>query len=245
MADTTVRIRFDAKDNASAPFAALASRMNDGGKAMQSVVAQLDGSLGALAGKINGTARSLQALGATQIASSGGSIALEAANAMKIRSVFGSFSVTVVSGYSEQDGKTLTPLRERLFGGARGILTPLLERNIAHLGLECGSFEKAARLCADWGGGRQRRQGDGHGALGRRALRGRRPAGDLRRRGGAGRRARAHGGRLERAAPGAPVGEEGAPREERVYFFSDGGVYLWNIWEIREKGGPKTEMRPK
>ena len=40
-------------------------------------------------------------------------------------------------------------------------------------------------------------------------------------------------------------GEEGAPREERVYFFSDGGVYLWNIWEIREKGGPKTEMRPK
>ena len=70
---------------------------------------------------------------------------------MKIRSVFGSFSVTVVSGYSEQDGKTLTPLRERLFGGARGVLTPLLERNIAHLGLECGSFEKAARLCADWG----------------------------------------------------------------------------------------------
>ena len=70
---------------------------------------------------------------------------------MKIRSVFGSFSVTVVSGYSEQDGKTLTPLRELLFGGARGVLTPLLERNIAHLGLECGSFEKAARLCADWG----------------------------------------------------------------------------------------------
>ena len=70
---------------------------------------------------------------------------------MKIRSVFGSFSVTAVSGYSEQDGETLTPLRERLFGGARGILTPLLERNIAHLGLECGSFEKAARLCADWG----------------------------------------------------------------------------------------------
>ena len=70
---------------------------------------------------------------------------------MKIRSLFGAFSVTVVSGYSEQDGETLTPLRERLFGGARGVLTPLLERNITHLGLECGSFEKAARLCADWG----------------------------------------------------------------------------------------------
>jgi hypothetical protein len=30
-------------------------------------------------------------------------------------------------------------------------MTPMLVRNVAHLGLEAGSFEKAARLCADWG----------------------------------------------------------------------------------------------
>ncbi len=82
MADTTVRIKFDAKDNASAPFAALASRMNDGGKAMQSVVGQLDGALGGLVGKINGTARSLQALGASQAIAFGASGAILAAIAV-------------------------------------------------------------------------------------------------------------------------------------------------------------------
>lgn len=70
---------------------------------------------------------------------------------MQVRSVFGTLRLNVVSGYSERMGKSLTPAREVLFGGERSAMTPLLKLNATHLGLEAGSFEKAARLCADWG----------------------------------------------------------------------------------------------
>ena len=63
MADTTVRIKFDAKDNASAPFKAIAENMNNGANTVQRAIAQVDGQLGGIVGKLNGTAKSLQALG--------------------------------------------------------------------------------------------------------------------------------------------------------------------------------------
>ena len=214
---------------------------------------------------------------------------------MKIRSLFGAFSVKVVSGYSEADKQTLTPFRERLFGGARGVLTPLLERNIVHHGLECGFFEKAARLCADWGVAvSDDKVMDTVRAVGGRCVAGALPGLCADAAGpddalvimGDGWNARHRGPRW---------GEEGAPREERIewkdiksgvmfkmshavaagarrkalltrhvvavpadagpeafgeamerealrmglarasraYFFSDGGAYLWNMFEYR------------
>lgn len=69
---------------------------------------------------------------------------------MQARSCFGTLRLDVVSGYSKAEGRSLTPAREALFGGRRSAMTPMLTRNVAHLGLEAGSFEKASRLCADW-----------------------------------------------------------------------------------------------
>lgn len=70
---------------------------------------------------------------------------------MPVRSIFGTLRLNVVSGYSKEQRRSLTPVREAFFGGQRCAMTPMLVRNVAHLGLEAGSFEKAARLCADWG----------------------------------------------------------------------------------------------
>lgn len=70
---------------------------------------------------------------------------------MLVRSIFGTLRLNVVSGYSKEQRRSLTPVREAFFGGQRCAMTPMLVRNVAHLGLEAGSFEKAARLCADWG----------------------------------------------------------------------------------------------
>ena len=70
---------------------------------------------------------------------------------MPVRSIFGTLRLNVVSGYSKEQRRSLTPVREAFFGGQRCAMTPVLVRNVAHLGLEAGSFEKAARLCADWG----------------------------------------------------------------------------------------------
>lgn len=70
---------------------------------------------------------------------------------MPVRSIFGTLRLNVVSGYSKRQRRSLTPVREAFFGGQRCAMTPMLVRNVAHLGLEAGSFEKAARLCADWG----------------------------------------------------------------------------------------------
>lgn len=70
---------------------------------------------------------------------------------MPVRSIFGTLRLNVVSGYSKEQRRSLTPVREAFFGGQRRAMTPMLVRNVAHLGLEAGSFEKAARLCADWG----------------------------------------------------------------------------------------------
>lgn len=70
---------------------------------------------------------------------------------MPVRSIFGTLRLNVVSGYSKRERRSLTPVREAFFGGQRCAMTPMLVRNVAHLGLEAGSFEKAARLGADWG----------------------------------------------------------------------------------------------
>lgn len=70
---------------------------------------------------------------------------------MPVRSIFGTLRLNVVSGYSKEQRRSLTPVREAFFEGQRCAMTPMLVRNVAHLGLEAGSFEKAARLGADWG----------------------------------------------------------------------------------------------
>ena len=164
---------------------------------------------------------------------------------MPVRSIFGTLRLNVVSGYSKRQRRSLTPVREAFFGGQRCAMTPMLVRNVAHLGLEAGSFEKAARLGADWGVSiSDDKVMDTVRSVGARCVAAALPEtcadaagpGDVLVLMADGWNARHRGPRW---------GEEGAPREERVYFFSDGGVYLWNIWEIREKGGPKTEMRPK
>lgn len=70
---------------------------------------------------------------------------------MQVRSCFGKLELDVVGGYSALEKRSLTPAREALFGGVRGAMTPLLVRNVAHAGLQAGSFEKGVQLCADWG----------------------------------------------------------------------------------------------
>lgn len=70
---------------------------------------------------------------------------------MVVDSCFGRLRLEVVTGHSRLEGRSLTPVREKLFGGEHRAMTPLLMRNVARLGLEAGSFEKAAARCEDWG----------------------------------------------------------------------------------------------
>ena len=70
---------------------------------------------------------------------------------MLVRSVFGTLRLNVVAGYSKKERRSLTPVREAFFGGRRCAVTPMLVRNVTRLGLEAGSFQKAAERCADWG----------------------------------------------------------------------------------------------
>ena len=214
---------------------------------------------------------------------------------MPVRSIFGTLRLNVVSGYSKRQRRSLTPVREAFFGGQRCAMTPMLVRNVAHLGLEAGSFEKAARLGADWGvsisddkvmdtirqvGDRCREtklprrcagaagpedvlviMADGWNARHRGPKWGRKKAlpdervewkdiksavlFKLSHVVGAGRKRHALLTRHVVAVP-ADAGPErfgkaveraavrmGMHEARRIYFFSDGGAYLWNLYEYR------------
>ena len=48
-------------------------------------------------------------------------------------------------------GRYETPFREHCFGGGRGCVSPVFELKLAATAMETGSFEKASRLCREWG----------------------------------------------------------------------------------------------
>lgn len=70
---------------------------------------------------------------------------------MRVATGFGDVELKVKNGLCRGSGRYETPFRLRRFGGARGCVTPAFELRIAGTAMETGSFEKAARLCGEWG----------------------------------------------------------------------------------------------
>ena len=70
---------------------------------------------------------------------------------MRIMTGFGPVDLKVKNGLCRSSGRYETPLRLRFFGGRRGCVSPAFELRIAGVAMETGAFEKAAKLCAEWG----------------------------------------------------------------------------------------------
>ncbi len=70
---------------------------------------------------------------------------------MEVLTVFGCARLSVFCGQCKTTRKWETPFRDRLFRGERGAVSPALERRIATTVCETGSFEKASKVCGEWG----------------------------------------------------------------------------------------------
>lgn len=68
-----------------------------------------------------------------------------------VRTVFGEAKLSVWCGYCKATASWEVPFKERCFRGERSALSPSLEHKILATCCETGSFEKCARVCAEWG----------------------------------------------------------------------------------------------
>ena len=68
-----------------------------------------------------------------------------------VRTVFGEAKVTAWCGRCRKSGEWEVPFKERFFRGERSALSPSLEHKILATCCETGSFEKCAKVCAEWG----------------------------------------------------------------------------------------------
>ncbi|MGI6494732.1 MAG: hypothetical protein ACOX5G_13455 [Kiritimatiellia bacterium] len=70
---------------------------------------------------------------------------------MRVATGFGPVELKVKNGLCRSSGRYETPMRLRFFGGRRGCVSPAFEMRIAATAMETGSFEKASKLCREWG----------------------------------------------------------------------------------------------
>ena len=70
---------------------------------------------------------------------------------MQVMTSFGTAHLRVKNGQCHGTGRYETPFRERCFEGVRGCVSPAFELKLAATAMETGSFEKASRLCREWG----------------------------------------------------------------------------------------------